>query len=358
VQIGFMNYALPKLAPMPAVGMTQLQIMQMLPLGGKLGASSDIATARAAAAAARAADVTWQVRAEAAMAFYDLYATDRNVDADRHTLRLLGDIEKTAASMYRVGEGRQTDVLKAQVEIARMSADTLRMQSMRRGMQASLSALTSAPESAVILPRLPRFPDSVPALDSLQSEATSRPMLRAAAADVARATAAERLARKEIMPDLQVGVQLAQTRTDMGKERMGSLMIGASLPVYARSRQLQMREEAAAMREMAEADLAAMRADTRARITTAHAALLRARSLTALFRGTVLPQAEAAVASAFSAYRVGTVDFMTLLDAQMTLNKYRQQLNTLVADEGKAWAELEMLVGRQLVDPTATVEDA
>ena len=41
---------------------------------------------------------------------------------------------------------------------------------------------------------------------------------------------------------------------------------------------------------------------------------------------------------------------MTLLDDQMTVNKYRQELFGLEADEGKAWAELEMLTGRELID--------
>jgi outer membrane protein TolC len=78
---------------------------------------------------------------------------------------------------------------------------------------------------------------------------------------------------------------------------------------------------------------------------------MRARSLARLYRSTVLPQADATVASAMSAYRVGAVDFMTLLDDRMTVNKYRQELYALDADEGKAWAELEMLVGRALFDP-------
>ena len=51
-----------------------------------------------------------------------------------------------------------------------------------------------------------------------------------------------------------------------------------------------------------------------------------------------------------SAYRVGTVDFMTLLDSRITVNTYRQELSVLEADEGKAWAELEMLTGRELID--------
>jgi outer membrane protein, heavy metal efflux system len=137
----------------------------------------------------------------------------------------------------------------------------------------------------------------------------------------------------------------------MGTERMGSLMLGASIPVFARDRQLRMREETAAMTRMAQADLAAMRAETRGRLGEAYVSLTRARSLARLYRTTVLPQAEATVASALAAYRVGGVDFMTLLDDRMTVNRYRQELFTLDADEGKAWAELEMLVGRALFDP-------
>ncbi|MFL5582228.1 MAG: TolC family protein, partial [Gemmatimonadaceae bacterium] len=137
----------------------------------------------------------------------------------------------------------------------------------------------------------------------------------------------------------------------MGTERMGSLMLGASVPIFARSRQLRLRDEAAAMRQMALADLASMRAETRGRVGEAYASLTRARRLAALYRGTILPQAEASVASALAAYRVGQVDFMTLLDNRMTVNQYRQELYALEADEGKAWADLEMLTGRELLDP-------
>ena len=138
----------------------------------------------------------------------------------------------------------------------------------------------------------------------------------------------------------------------MGTERMGSLMIGASLPIFARSRQYQMREEARAMRQMAVAELAMLRAETRAQIADAYASLIRARSLTSLYVTTVLPQAQAAVTSALAAYRVGGVDFMTLLDNQMSVNEYRQELFALQAEQGKAWAELEMLLGRELFDAT------
>jgi outer membrane protein TolC len=360
LQLGFMNRELPSLAPMDPLGMTQIQLMQMLPLGGKLRLAGRIAANRADAAQARATDVRWEVRARAAMAFYDLYAAQAQLTIARETKRLVQDIAKVSQTMYSVGEARQADVLRAQVEIARMTEDITRMESMRASMAAKLVAaldlpLTIMPQSA----RAPLLPDSLPPLDVLAAEAEQRrPMVTAGERDLASAAAQERLARKEIWPDLQLGLQYGWRSGEMGTERMGSLMIGASIPVYARSRQLSMREEAAAMRSMSLADLAAMRAETRGRMAELYADYTRARNLRALYRTTVLPQAEATVTASFAAYRVGDVNLMTLLDNQMTVNRYRQELITLDAEQGKAIAEMEMLLGRSLFDPGSSTRAA
>lgn len=361
LQLGIMNRSLPGLAPMQLLGMTQLQVMQMVPLAGKLTLTGRVASAQADATSARAADVVWELRSQTAMAFYDLYATDRQLEVARETLRLLQDISRTAESMYRVGEGRQADVLRANVEIAKMAEDTLRMQAMRRTMVARLNALLNrGAEDRLAAVLRPQFPDTMPAQSWLDSAATTnRPMIRAGLQEVRAADASAALARKEIIPDLQVGVQYARGASTMVGadgmtatkiENMGSLMIGASIPIFARDRQYQMRSEAEAMRAMALADVNAMRAETRGKIGEAYADLNRARDLARLYRTTVIPQAQATVSSALSSYRVGKVDFMTLLDDQMTVNKYRQELYGLEADEGKAWAELEMLTGRELID--------
>jgi cobalt-zinc-cadmium efflux system outer membrane protein len=364
LQLGFMNYTLPGLDPMEAIGMTQLQLMQMVPLGGKLGLAGRVASAQASATGERAQDVVWELRSKAAMAFYDLYAVDRKLEVMRESFRLLQDVTRTVEAMYRVGDAPQADVLRAQVELARMAEDSLRMQAMRQSMAARLNALRDRPAEAVASPVLPRFPDTLPSRASLDSmSAGGRPMIRAGLEEVRAADASATLARRELVPDLQLGVQYGQRGTTMLgvdpvmgptseriTERMGSLMIGATLPIFARSRQIQMRLEASAMKAMAEADVASMRAETRGRIGEVYADLERSRNLTRLYRATVLPQAEAAVSSATSAYRVGKVDLMTLLDDRMAVNRYRQELYTLQADEGKAWAELEMLVGRELLD--------
>lgn len=353
LQLGFMNYTVPGLRPMDPLGMTQLQLMQMVPTAGKLRLSGRIASAQAAAERERATDVEWELRSTTAMAYYELYAAEQSIAIATDTRRLLQDIAKIAETMYEVGEGRQADVLRAQVEIARMTEEITRMEAMRAAAAARLNALLDRDAAAPVgSPVLPRFPETVPVTDSLVSVASrNRPMIRAGLEDVQAADAAAVRARRELWPDLVVGAQYGQRSGEMGLERMGSLMLGASLPIFAGRRQLKMREEAAAMRAMAEADLQYMRADTRGRVGESHAALARARNLSRLYLTTVLPQAEATVVSALSAYRVGRVDFMTLLDDRMTVNNYRQQLVTLQAEEGRAWAELEMLTGTELFDP-------
>lgn len=355
-QVGFMNRSLPGLAPDPVLGMTQLQVMQMIPLPGKLAAAGTAARARADAAGARAADVVWEVRSAAAMAFYERYQAAGAVAIAHQTRRLLEDVAAVSGAMYRVGDGRQADVLRARVEIARMDEEVVRMGAMLDAATARLAATAdTTPDAVAGAPVLPAFPESLPSVEALERLALeTRPMLAAGAADVRAAAADATLARRELWPDLEVGVQYGQRRMEMGVDRMGSLMVGASLPIFARSRQLRMREETAAMRQMAEAELTAMRAETRSRLAEVHAALASARRLRALYRTTVLPQSEAATTSSLASYRTGGVDFMTVIDNRMGVNRYRQELLTLDAAEGRAWAELEMLVGRPLLSRTQT----
>ncbi|MEO7237559.1 MAG: TolC family protein [Gemmatimonadales bacterium] len=353
IQIGLMNRSLPGLGLQQPLGMNQIQLMQMVPIAGKLGLAGRVARAQADGSRARAADLGWDLRARAAMAFYELYQIDQSLAVALTTQRLLQDIAKTAETMYAVGAGRQTDVLRAQVELARMGEDILRMRAMRDAAGARLNALLDRPQDAQLAPpAIPVFPAGLPALDSLERLAlANRPMIEAGRRDVEAAVAQARLARREIWPDLQVGLQYGQQpMPGGGTDRMMSFMLGFSLPIFAGGRQLPMRREAAAMRLMAEADLAAMRAETRGRLGELYADVGRARRLSALYRGTIIPQSEATVASALAAYRVGSVDFMTLLDDQMTVNRYRQALYQLEGEHGQALAEIEMLVGQALLD--------
>jgi outer membrane protein TolC len=335
---------------MPTSMAPSIQLMQMLPFPGKLAHSADIARIETAKSEREAEEVWWEVRTRAAVAFYDIHEADRRIEVMQETLALLEDFRRVAQAMYSAGEGRQSDVLRASVEVARMDADISRMRAMRVSAESRLNAaLGSAADTPVKATVLPPLPTTLPERAALRRWADeSRPVLAAERYGVEQARHRRELAAREIWPDLNLGAQYGQRPGEMGTERMGSLMLGFTLPVFAGRRQLQMRQEAAAMERMAEAELEDARAQVDARIGGLLAELESARTLIRLYRAEVLPQASVNVSSAYSAYRVGSVDFMTLVDAQMTENRYREELHALFAEYGRLFAELEMTIGREV----------
>ncbi|MGK7312867.1 MAG: TolC family protein [Candidatus Longimicrobiales bacterium M2_2A_002] len=362
LQVGVMNFSLWDFeTDMPNSMAPSIQAMQRVPFPGKLGLSERIAEQSTAMARTGADERWWEVRVMAARAFFGIYEVDRKLQVMRETLGLLKDFQEVARSMYSAGTGRQTDVLRANVEVARMDAEIERMVAMRKVAVARLNAVLNRPaETPVARTVLPALPAQWPDHATLRAWAEeTRPMLERSRTGVEQAETRQELARKQIWPDFSIGLQYGQRDAGaMGTARMGSAMIGFSVPIFARSRQLRQRDEAAAMEAMAEAELIAARSQVDAGLGELQAELERARTLLELYRAEVLPQADANVESSFSSYRVGAVDFMTLVDAQMTANRYETEYHALVADYGRAVAELERTVGRELPVTTELMAEA
>ena len=360
-QFGAMNLAMPGFsASMPNSMVPSVRAMLMVPFPGKLGLNGRIAGQSTSMAEAGASEVWWEVRSQAAMAFYEIWQADRQIEVMRKTLGLLHDFEQVARAMYASGTGRQSDVLRANVEVARMDAEIVRMQAMRGGAAARLNALIDRPAEAVLSdPQLGALPLAVPDADTLRAwAALSRPMLERSRIGVEQAETRRTLAHREIWPDFTVGIEYGQRPMDDGTARMASAMIGFSLPIFAGRRQLRMRDEAAAMEQMARAELSEVQADVGARVGELLADLGRTRELVRLYRTEILPQADANVQSAFSSYRVGAVDFMTLVDAEMLANRFEGELYGLLADYGRSIADLQMTIGRELPVTGETMAEA
>ncbi|MCG6957597.1 MAG: TolC family protein [Gemmatimonadetes bacterium] len=358
LQLGVMNFGLPNFnADMPTSMAPSVQLMQMVPFPGKLSLKGDIASYAREMADASADEAWWNVRERASSMFYDLYTLDRRLEVMGETLSLLKDFQQVAKAMYVAGTGHQADVLRADVEVARMDGDIRQMKAMREGTAARLNALVDRPaETPLPSPVLGNLPDAVPGRDTLLAWAEeSRPALARSRDGVAQARKRSELAGKQIWPDLTFGVTYAQRNRGAGPERMGSAMVGFSLPIHAGSRQYAARDEAMAMERLAEAELGGVRADVDARVGELLAELDRARTLADLYKDEVIPEARSTVESAFSSYRVGKVDFMTLVDAQMTVNRYQGELYELLGDYGKAMASLESAVGRPMPHTDKTV---
>jgi outer membrane protein TolC len=316
----------------------------MLPWPGKQGFGADRARALADAMQLDAADLERQVAARVAAAYADMAATDRSLAILTRTRSLLDGFLSVSQARYAVGETPQQDVLQAQVAVARMTEDIMVMEEERVALAARFNALLGR-SANVPVPALTLPPpgDALPPADSLMAlAALRRPALLAAQERVRAAEAGYRQARRELYPDFMLSVEYGQRPQ---YDDMLTLMVGVSVPLWARGRQLPMRQEMEAMRASEDAMARDLANETYAMLTELRAAAERARRLTTLYERDILPQARAAVEAALSAYRVGTADYMTLVDSEMTVNRYETELVRLAAEWQRATAAIEALTG-------------
>jgi outer membrane protein TolC len=230
-----------------------------------------------------------------------------------------------------------------------MEADIAAMEQERLAEAARFNTLLARdPGSPVGVLLLPPVGGELPSVDSLARLAAARPAVAAAEARVTAAAASVHSARKELWPDLMFSVEYGQRPR---YDDMLSLMVGFSVPVFSGSRQQPMRREMEAMQAMREADARDLLNGTWARLAEMRAMADRARRLDGLYGARILPQAKASVESALSAYLVGGVDFMTLVDSRMTVNQYAIERIRLAADYHIAVAEIVALLGGREVTP-------
>jgi len=367
VTLGAMNYMLPGLSPRSdPLSMNQLTVMQMLPVNGTLRLRRTAARADSARVAFGRDAMVLEVEREVRARYWELYHTDRALETMTRTLAVLRDLAAIATSMYAVGGVTQADVVRAQLAITRMQQEIADMELQRFAAASALNAALGRPGEVPIRLRSASAHEAhggevltlemapPPPLDSLAAAAEGgNPGLAAERSGVAAAQASESAARRMIYPDLGLGVSYGQRP---GSNDMVSAMVSVTVPVFARSRQLRMRDEARAMRSVAEQGLEAMRVEVRSELATARAEAETARRQVALYAGTLVPQAAATYEASLAAYRVGRVDFMTVLDARMALLAYEHDIHRSEAMYGAAIADIDRLTGRAFVAPTQGME--
>jgi outer membrane protein TolC len=327
--------------------MNTIQWTQRLPWPGKLGFARARAAHLADAESLEADEVERQLLARAKVAYFELAAMDRIIAIMTETRELLRSFFEVSATRYAVGTGLQQDVLQAQVAVARTTEDLVTMGQRRLAMAARLNALLGRDATAPIggLELDPPSGD-LPRADTLMSQAAAaRPALAAARARVEAAQDGYRAAGRAVFPDFTVTLGYGQ-RPQF--DDLATLMVGISIPLWAGARQRPLQREMQIQQAAAEARERDLYNETYANLTELRAQADRAGSLTALYRDAVLPQAEAAVESALAAYRVGRVDYSTLVNSEMTVNRYRIETVRLAAEYHQAVAQVEALVGTDL----------
>ena len=93
----------------------------------------------------------------------------------------------------------------------------------------------------------------------------------------------------------------------------------------------------------------AMVNEMHAEIAVRYADLERDRARLALFVRAIVPQGRAALESATAAYQVGRADFMTVFENLATLYDYEVSYFRALSDFAGGLAELERLVGAEVL---------
>lgn len=332
--------------------MKMIGLTQRLPYPGKRALRRAVAEAEAGVAEQNVQELANKVRRDVKTAYFEVAFVAESERLIEKNLRLMEQLSAIAESRYSVGQATQSDVLKAQTQRARMQEELIKLGRERRMAEADLNRALGRADSAALGPGELRLHEVSLALDELRSSArANRPQLLAQQRSMDRTASMLDVARRDYYPDFDVRVSYGQRDSaadGLKREDMISFVVAINLPVWRAAKREPRVAEAQAMRDeattMYQAKLNETDAMLRQQVAAAEQALRAAR----LYETALLPQARLSADAALSAYRVGRVDFMTLLDSQATVFNAELGYAAALASRAKALADVELLAGREL----------
>jgi outer membrane protein TolC len=330
-----------------------LGLSQQLPFPGLLGSRRDAARFAADASGAEVADRSRAIAAAVERAWVELGFAQRALDVTVENIDLMRQLAKIAEAKYRVGEGLQQDVIRAQVALTELLDERLARQAAIVAAEARLGSLLDLPP-ATPLARTTSLRDSAPLPDLARLlealEATS-PRLRAQAQRIDEAASRKRAVELEGYPDLDLGVGYRLRESVAGDPVKGQDFLSAGvtvrLPVDRWKWRAQVAEQDALLRR-SQAEYRRLRAALREELRARYADLERADHEIELLEGGLVPQARQSLDSSRAGYEVDKVDFLSLIDSQMRLLEAQLRLERSIAARRAAFAAVEASVGEVL----------
>ncbi len=317
---------------------------QELPFPGKLSLKETAAAREADREGAMYRATVLNVSTRLRIAYNEYFFADRSLQIVHQNQGLLEQLAAAAAARYRVGEGLQQDVARAQVELSILLGRLTGLEQARQSAAAMLNAVLNRPPVAPLGPPAPveRVPFSY-TLDDLEHLAREQsPLLSAAQSGVERAESNLSLARRQYYPDFVLRADYFNKAARVPEWEVGA---GIRVPLYFWRKQAFGVQEAAASLSEARATKQGTSQDILARMKSLYAQVTSAGRLVDLYGATVVPQAEISLHSAEAGYQVGQADFLSLLNSFTVLNEYQLRYYEELTNFDKAVAQLEEVVG-------------
>lgn len=333
----------------------KLQLMQMFPWFGTIEARTDVAASAAKVANKRYEAAKLQLFFEVKESFFEYAYLARAIVIANENLELAKHFEEVARTKYATSTAMHPDIILAQIELAKMENELKTLEELRNPISARLAAILNRKDASV-LPWPQKGDLRLVTLDHRKLTEVLRsnnPELQAINFDLEGATSRIELAKKRFYPDVSIG---AEWLTNSGMMDPGlkdsqrdevMLMFGLNLPVWRRSYKAGELEARADRNKMLH-DKKEMENTLVARTAQAVYDFENSGRTLRLYRDVLVPKAQELLVASETAYKAGTIDFLSLINAQQKLLDFQLQYERAAADNQQKLAELEMLVGSEL----------
>jgi cobalt-zinc-cadmium efflux system outer membrane protein len=317
-------------------------IEQRIPLSGIRGHRRASALADVDRLRADTRTAVLDVGEQAANAFVMLQERRRTAALLDEQLTFARDVVTAANARYASGTAPQSDVLRAEVEVAGLEALARALVSEVRGAEAMVNASLAIDADQPVPPLAPLvLAEPVPEWAGIKAALTERPELAAVRAEITRGDADVQVMRDMYRPMAMIRTGPAYT---MAEGRGWMAMVGVSLPIW-RGKLRAGVAEAQAMRAMSEAELHAMTNMIEGDAAVAVHQVRAARDRQVAIRTDVLPRARMAIEPAVAGYTSGQLPLVSVIEAVQALWMVQADLIAADAELGLAWARLGRAVG-------------
>lgn len=342
--------------------MKMIGLSQRLPFPGKRGLRKEVAAQDAQSINYGYQETINRVIRDIKTAYFDLSLTLETIKLVERNKLILEELLHIAEGHYAVGIGSQADVLKAQTQVSTMLDELLQLERKRPSIEAEIIRSLGR-NNAIVIPHpgpLQLHEKSLNLELLRETAVTQRPQLLALQSIMARTEKERDLARKNYYPDFDVRLSYGQRNNSLidGSSRpdMVSLSVAINLPVWRENKITPRVVESLALHERANSLYQMQRNEIVASLRQQTAMAEQNLKSIRLYQTAILPQARLTVESALAAYRVNRVDFLTLLDSQMTVFNYEISLVSAIANYNMALAEIDFLTGKSSVKQSTIAE--
>ena len=320
-----------------------VSIEQRFPLSKVLTHRRHAAEADAEKAAAEANRTALDVELDAVTAFYMVQEKRRMATVVQQQIALARQFVNAANARYGSGSGNQSEVLRVEVEVARLESLVRALQAGIRSAEAMLNTSIGR-DTGMPVPDLvsPKLDNPLPSRDEVSAAARrQRPELQMGNAELSRAMADVQAMRSMYSPMGMVRVGYASTMAE-GKGAM--LMVGVSLPIW-RDKLRGGVAEARAMERMASADLESMKRMVEGEAIAARDQLEVAQIQYLALRDDVVPRAQRLIQPTLSVYASGQGNLFAVIEAAQALWDMEAEFVMSETALGVAWARLDRMTG-------------